>query len=163
MATPEKWEAGFRAAVRAGRVGWTVNNKGGRIQLKVRQPDQPQQTKCLPLPWDSTSLDAALQLIGRIYKLVEGNHETLQRAAEICLGVSDTMAPARSWPAIAESLRDALQTGRNEILDKTWHTNYEPYVQEALRLLSSSSPPRNLSCRDGGIGSSERKRRPSAA
>jgi hypothetical protein len=143
MTRTEAWERGFRSAVRTGRQGWTVNNKGGRIQLKVRQGNLPQQTKTLPLPWAPQSQAAALQLIGRLYQLVEGNQETLQRAADICIGVSDTMAPARSWPAIAESLRDALQSGRNEILDKTWVTNYWPYIQEALRLLSSNRPPRD--------------------
>ena len=143
MARAEDWESGFRAAVRAGRQGWTVNNKSGRIQLKIRLGKLPQQTKTLPLPWAPQSQAAALQLIGRIYQLVEGNQETLQRATEICIGASDTMAPARSWPEIADSLRDALQSGRNEILDKTWETNYAPYIKEALRLLGSNKPPRD--------------------
>jgi integrase len=143
MARTDQWEAGFRSAARAGRIGWTVNNKGGRIQLKVRLPNRPQQTKLLPLPWEPKSQAAALQLIGRIYQLVEGNKETLQKAADICLGVSDTMAPTRSWPAIADSLKDVLQTGRNQIHDKTWQTNYWPYIKKALELLSGSQPPRD--------------------
>ncbi len=143
MAGESKWEDGFRASVRTKRIGWTVNNKDGRIQLKVRQKGLPQQTRTLPLAWDPDNQAAALQLIGRIYQLVASSEETLHRATEICLCASDTLAPARSWPDIAASLRDALQSGRNEIEDQTWTTNYAPYIKEALRLLNSSKPPKD--------------------
>ena len=126
MAGESKWEDGFRPSVRTKRIGWTVNNKDGRIQLKVRQKGLPQQTRTLPLAWDPDNQAAALQLIGRIYQLVASSEETLHRATEICLCASDTLAPARSWPDIAASLRDALQSGRNEIEDQTWTTNYAP-------------------------------------
>lgn len=143
MGRADQWGAGFRASVRAARQGWTVNNKAGQIQLKVRRPGSPQQTKILPLTWSPQSQAPALQLIGRIFKLVEGQQESLHRACEICLGASDTLKPERSWPAIAASLKDSLQSGRNEIQEQTWTTNYKPYIEEALRLLSSGKPPKD--------------------
>ena len=29
------WEAGFKAAVKEGRVGWNVTSNNGRVQLKI--------------------------------------------------------------------------------------------------------------------------------
>jgi integrase len=95
----------------------------------------------LPLEWSPASVNPALQLIGRIYKLVAANQETLRGALTITLGKSDTMAPATDWAAIALSLRDALQNGRNEILEQTWRNNYAPYIEEALCQLAGPKPP----------------------
>lgn len=143
MARAERWEAGFRSAVRAGRKGWTVNPKGGRIQLKVRRTGMPQETRTLPLSWEPKSQAAALQLIGRIYQLVEAQQMGLQPAAEQCLSGSDTLTPERSWSVIAASLKDALQNGRNQILEISWKCNYQPYIKEALRLLDGRKPPKD--------------------
>ncbi|MEO1003133.1 MAG: hypothetical protein AAFX65_08495 [Cyanobacteria bacterium J06638_7] len=86
-------------------------------------------------------MSPALQLIGRIYKLVAANQQTLKGALITTLGLSDTMAPVADWRAIAQSLKDALQNGRNEIQIQTWRTNYAPYIQEAVGLLEGPNPP----------------------
>ena len=94
----------------------------------------------LPLEWAPASVNPALQLIGRIYKLVASNQETLKRALAITIGQSDTMAPVTDWRAIAKSLQHALQTGRNEIQEQTWRSNYAPYIEEALQQLAGANP-----------------------
>jgi len=65
----------------------------------------------------------------------------LRGALATILGLIDTMAPTADWEAITNSLRDALQNGRNEILEQTWKSNYAPYIDEAVRLLTGSKPP----------------------
>jgi integrase len=134
------WEIGFRGAARVAP-GWTVTPHRGRIRLQVRRPGQRAEGVVLPLEWSASSVNPALQLIGRIYKLVASNQETLRGALAIILARSDTMAPAADWEAIAASLRNALQNGRNEIQEQTWRSNYAPYVEEALRQLSGPHPP----------------------
>jgi hypothetical protein len=86
-------------------------------------------------------VSAALQLIGRIYKLVSSKQETLKGALAITMGQSDTMAPATDWKVISVSLSNALENGRNEILEKTWKSNYDPYIEEALRQFGGPKPP----------------------
>lgn len=54
---------------------------------------------------------------------------------------SDTMRTGTNWSAVEEGLKAALMDGRNEIKASTWRDNYQPYVQEALRLLSESNAP----------------------
>lgn len=44
-----------------------------------------------------------LQLIGRIYKLVASNRETLKGALAIIPARGDAMAPVADWKAIATS------------------------------------------------------------
>jgi integrase len=134
------WEIGFRGAAKVAP-GWTVSPHRGKIRLQVRRAGQPAEGLVLPLEWSQSSVNPALQLIGRIYRLVAANQETLRGALAITLGQSDTMAPATDWAAIAASLREALQNGRNEILEQTWRSNYAPYIEEALRQLSGPKPP----------------------
>jgi integrase len=139
-ARSKSWEIGFRGAAKVAK-GWTVSEHRGRIRLQVRHPGQPAQGVVLPLEWSPASVNPALQLIGRIYKLVASNQHTLRGGLAITLGLSDTMAPTSDWKAIANSLRDALQNGRNEILEQTWRSNYAPYIEEAVSLLTGPKPP----------------------
>ena len=46
-------------------------------------------------------------------------------------------AVGNSERKICLDLRDVLMNHRNEILAKTWSDNYEPYINEALRLINS--------------------------
>mgnify|MGYP001809556066 CR=1 FL=1 len=134
------WEIGFRGAAKVA-AGWTVSPHRGKIRLQVRRAGQRAEGVVLPLEWAPASVNPALQLIGRVYKLVASNRETLRSALAITLGQSDTMAPATDWEAIATSLRDALQNGRNEIREQTWKSNYAPYIEEAIRQLTGPNPP----------------------
>ena len=84
---------------------------------------------------------AALQAIGRIYQLVVSGQQTLRGATELVLSKSDTMSTGTNWTEAAEGLRKALMNGRNEIQPQTWKTNYQPYIEEALRILASQRPP----------------------
>jgi integrase len=134
------WEIGFRGAARVAP-GWTVTPHRGKVRLQVRRAGQSTEGVVLPLEWAPASVNPALQLIGRLYKLVASNQQTLKGALAITLGQSDTMAPATDWEAIAASLRHALQNGRNEIREQTWRSNYAPYIEEALRQLAAPKPP----------------------
>jgi len=134
------WEIGFRGAAKVAP-GWTVSPHRGKVRLQVRRTGQRADGVVLPLAWAPASVNPALQLIGRIYKLVASNQETLRGALMITLGQSDTMAPNSDWEGIATSLRNALQNSRNEILEQTWRSNYESYIQEALKLLTGAKPP----------------------
>jgi hypothetical protein len=134
------WEIGFRGAAKVAP-GWTVTPHRGRIRLQVRRAGQRAEGVVLPLEWAPSSVNPSLQLIGRIYKLMASNQETLKGALAITLAKSDTMAPTADWTGIAASLRNALQNGRNEIREQTWRSNYAPYIEEALRLLAGPKPP----------------------
>jgi integrase len=134
------WEQGFRAAARIAP-GWTVIEARGKVQLKVREPGAPIQSVVLPLAWSPANVNPALQLIGRIYKLVATGKQNVRGAVQVVTAVSDTMKPALDWRMVANSLRASLMNGRNEIQPQTWKSNYQPYIEEALRALSSSNPP----------------------
>ncbi|MFM7362744.1 MAG: site-specific integrase, partial [Cyanobium sp.] len=136
----KSWEIGLRGAAKVAP-GWTVTPHRGKIRLQVRRAGQRAEGVVLPLEWAPTSVNPALQLIGRIYKLVVSNQQTLRGALAITMAKSDTMAPAADWEGIATSLHNALQNGRNEIREQTWRSNYAPYIEEALRQLSGPNRP----------------------
>ena len=133
------WEQGLRAAVRAGKPGWTVNNHNGKVRLKWRPPGSgSQQAVVLPVDWAPASTDKALLLINRIAKSVLSNeHGTLKSALAAAQGASTTMRQELAWLDVADSLRDVLMNHRNEIRATTWRDNYQPYVTEALRLIDA--------------------------
>ena len=134
------WEKSFRSAAKVSR-GWTVNStSSGKIQLKVRLAGHDTETCVLPLDWCKENQSRALQLIGRIYRLVASGQETLKGALATTAQASDTMRPATDWEAVEDGLKQALLTGRNEIKPETWRDNYSWYVKEAVRVLSESNP-----------------------
>jgi len=134
------WEQGLRAATH-GMPGWSVSNSNGKIRLQVRRPGEKAQGVTLPLAWEPSAVAKAAQLIGRIYKSVEGQQKTLKGALEAITAASDTMRSGTDWNAVAEGLKTALMEGRNEIKASTWRDNYQPYIQEALRVLSDRNAP----------------------
>ena len=136
----KSWELGLRAATN-GMPGWSVSNSNGKIRLQLRTPGQKAQGVTLPLAWEPSAVAKATQLIGRIYKAVEGQQSTLKGALEAISAASDTMRPGTDWKAVEKGLKAALMEGRNEIKASTWRDNYEPYVQEALLVLSRHNAP----------------------
>ena len=92
----------------------------------------------LPVDWAPASTDKALLLINRIIKSVLSNeHGTLKGALAAAQGASTTMRQELDWQAVADGLRDVLMNHRNEIRATTWRDNYQPYVEEALRLIEA--------------------------
>jgi len=135
------WEKSFRSAAKVSR-GWTVNStSSGKIQLKVRLAGHDTESCVLPLDWCKENQSRALQLIGRIYRLVASGQETLKGALTTTAQASDTMRPATDWEAVEDGLKQALLTGRNEIKPETWRDNYQPYIREALEVMKSSHAP----------------------
>jgi hypothetical protein len=136
----KSWEIGLRAATN-GMPGWSVSNSNGKIRLQLRAPGQKAQGVTLPLAWEPSAVAKATQLIGRVYKAVEGQQYTLKGALEAISTASDTMRTGTDWDAVAKGLKTALMEGRNEIKTSTWRDNYQPYVQEALLVLSHHNAP----------------------
>lgn len=117
---------------------WTVSNAGGKIQVRFRPSEGKAQAARLPLLWEQGNVNRATLLINRAAKaLLDGSTDSLTAAIAIAQGNSTTMRIGVNWEEVAEGLRDVLMNHRNEILAKTWIDNYEPYINEALRLINS--------------------------
>lgn len=142
ISTGELWEQGFRAAVRSGKPGWTVAAARGKINLRYRPTGGEggeAQSVLLPLNWEKANIDRALLLINQIAKsILSGQEDSLRGALQLAQGASTTMRVGTDWEAVADSLRKTLMTGQNEILPSTWRDNYQPYIQEALRILATN-------------------------
>ena len=82
------WERGFRAAVRAGKPGWTVLNNRGRMLLVWRPVGTKEKhTVALPVDWLPGETNRALLLINKIAKLVlTGEQDTLKGALAVAQG-----------------------------------------------------------------------------
>ena len=102
------WEQGLRAAVRADKPGWTVNNHNGKVRLKWRPPGSgSQQAIVLPVDWAPASTNKALLLINRIAKSVLSNeHGTLKGALAAAQGASTTMRQQLAWTDVADGRTD---------------------------------------------------------
>jgi hypothetical protein len=46
------WEVGFRSAVRAGRLGWSVIKATGSVRLRVRIKGSTDECVVLPVKWE---------------------------------------------------------------------------------------------------------------
>ena len=137
------WEQGFRGAVRTtqGLDGFTVSNANGRGKIAVRwrpTDGRKPQSVVLDLAWSKDNQSKAILLLSRAAKaLAEGQTDSLKAAVAIAQDSSTTMRRELNWSVVADGLRDALMTGRNQILATTWRDNYQHYIAEALRLIES--------------------------
>ena len=105
------WEANFRASIRTadGLQGVTVNNAGGRIQLRFRPKEGRSQAARLPMLWEQGNVNKATLLINRAVKaLLEGKTDSLAAAITMSQDGSTTMRRELDWPAVADGLRDVL-------------------------------------------------------
>jgi hypothetical protein len=59
------WEIEFKGDVRAALPGWTVSDRAGRIQVRVRPDDRKSQSAVLPLGWSSGNQNKAILLLNR--------------------------------------------------------------------------------------------------
>lgn len=134
------WEQGFRASVRADKPGWTVSAVNGRVCLRWRpMDDRKHQSVMLPIEWSKNNQNQASLLVNKIAKLIlSGEHDSLKGALKEAQASSTSMRKSVDWSAVAESFRHSLMNGRNEILLQTWKDNYQPYINEAIRILSTN-------------------------
>lgn len=127
--------------------GWSVVQDRDRIMVRLRITGQPSESVSLPRPlaWSEESEPDATLWIRRLYKAWDNGQQSLKGALEEIGGKSDRQADqyVKSWPEIAESFRESLTSGRNQIRPETWRDNYAPYVGEALRLLAGRSKPKD--------------------
>lgn len=133
------WERGFRAAVRAGKPGWTVLNNRGRMLLVWRPiGTKEKHTVALPVDWLPGETNRALLLINKIAKLVlTGEQDTLKGALAVAQDSSGTMRRKIDWSVVVEGLRASLQQGRNEIQDSSWKANYQRYCEKAVKVIQA--------------------------
>lgn len=131
----ETWVIGLREVVRTSTAkGWGVRKEGKYVRLEVRGIG----SICLPFLWERGSVGAIHKRVSNIYALVGAGH-TLKDAAER----ADTASASSStdWWALLGGFRQRIQTLGNQVSDKTWNNNYEPFLDKAVRLLDGPRPP----------------------
>jgi len=134
------WEKGLRASVRSSLgQGWTVREDHGKARLEARTL-AIRGTVTLPYDWARSNVGDILAKARNICVLVADGHE-LRDAARI----ANNSAPAGriQWEAVAQSFRRRLMTTGNRIKEKTYHEDYEYYINHAVTLLTSNKPPKN--------------------
>lgn len=132
------WEQAIRSSVR-GKPGFTVSEARGKTLLRYRPTDGGKPESCvLPLDWAKANTEKILLLTNRIAQLVISREQgTLKGALAMAQDQSTTMRRQADWDAIAQGLRESLQSGRNEISDKTWRYNYEIFINYAIALVKA--------------------------
>ena len=132
------WEQAIRSSVRS-KPGFTVSEARGRALLRYRPTDGGKPESCvLPLDWSKPNTEKILLLSNLIAQLIlSGEQGTLKGALAVAQGQSTTRRRQADWGAIAKSLREALQSGGNQIGDKTWRYNYGIYIDHAIALVDA--------------------------
>ena len=133
------WEQALRSSIRSSKPGWTVTEARGKTLLRYRPADGSKPDSCLlPLPWEVSSTEKILILSNRIAAIMAaGEQGTLKGALAAAQDSSTTMRRKADWPAIRESLRTLLMTGRNEIVERTWRDNYLNYINAAISIVEA--------------------------
>jgi integrase len=121
----QDWERTLRGQVKELCAGWSVKEDRGRVRIKVRNPDQPEQSVTLPFAWAKSESGDAYIRIRNVYALTqEGN--TLRQAAEIAAGKAPKLTEQRDWPGALERFKAQKLEHGTAIKPGTWATKYQP-------------------------------------
>ena len=133
------WEKGLRASARAstGR-GWSIREDKGRPRLELRT-EQLRGSITLPFDWARNNTGDIIARIRNIYSLVSQGHD-LQAAATI----ASRVAPIEGycpWEEALESFEKEKRIHGNRIAEKAWNDNYRPYLNFAVKIMSTRKTP----------------------
>ena len=102
--TPSGWQKTFQREVKnLGLSGLTVASMRGKVQLKLRSKDSPDQSVCLPFDWEEKNWGDAYTRIRNIFKFITEGHN-LKAAAELAQGKAPKKG--KDWAHILDSFKD---------------------------------------------------------
>lgn len=130
------WEQSLKRAGSNGKPGWSARGVNGRVMVEARVPGQPKQSVLLPpeLTWSEADEQNVIVWIARLWEATEAGKVHLRAALDSLIVRSDQIGEqhAPTWLAIREAFRQRLMESGNRIQQKTWATNYLPFIDEAL-------------------------------
>ena len=139
----ELWEQRLKNVAKRW-AGWSVRNNKGRVLVAYRPKAGMSEQVLLPaqLRWAEQHEDDITEWVKRVYKHWNGGEETLKSALELAKPESDKYGEqlSASWSEIKEAYRVRLMTTGRKILLKTWQSNYEVYIDEAIQVLKDHRP-----------------------
>ena len=134
------WEEGLRDDVNALGKGWNIKERKGRMFLRIRMEDQPEQSVTLPYEWSSSAKGDAYTRVRNIYALVQEGY-TLKQAAEVAAGKAPKLIEQHDWHGAMERFKQQKLSHGTAIKPETWQTKYVPVLTEAVGQLTSRKPP----------------------
>ena len=124
------------------RPGWSVRANRGRVMVAVVQGENWQQ-KTLPkhLRWAEECEEEITEWLRALYRnwdngAVTSRSPSTKRPSQRQIGEQ----LSASWSEIKEAYRVRLMTTGRKILLKTWQSNYEVYIDEAIQVLKDHRP-----------------------
>ena len=135
------WEALARSQVKSlggklQKTYLTINPNKGRVQVKRRVPDCPQESVMLSYRWHEDDWGDAYTRIRNIFSLIQQGHN-LKKAAELAEGKSPI---ARiNWQEAVDKFHEYKTLSDNAIKEVTWRENYAGFLAMAVELLNDNS------------------------
>ena len=127
--------------------GWSITNDKGYVCIRYRVAGQAREQVNLPkLRYREEDEEAAINWSRRLYKVwsaAEGQRTLKDCLAEV-KGSSD-VPPERgdevTWAGIAAAMKESKIEFGKQIQPQTWKTNWEPILNEAVRVLGRRNKP----------------------
>lgn len=135
------WEALARAQVKSlggklQKTYLTINPNKGRIQLKRRVPDCPQESVMLPYIWREDDWGDAYTRIRNIFSLIQQGHD-LKNSAKLAEGRSPNAAI--NWEEAVDKFKEYKTRSGNAITESAWRDNYRVFLRMVLELVNDKS------------------------
>lgn len=142
-----RWVHALRASL---PVGWTITKSRQKIRLQVRSRGVSASTT-LPLPWTPESLTPAVDLIRELEALVTDGHTLPDAALRVRAASSPAGIGRWNWAELVDLFQQDITLHGHQIKPTTWRRGYEPFLQRAVKLLTSARPPINATQLVGGV------------
>ena len=161
--TPTEWQRTFQREVKnLGLSGLTVASMRGKVQLKLRSKEAPDQSVCLPFDWEEKNWGDAYTRIRNIFKFITEGHN-LKSAAELAQGKAPKKG--KDWGHLLDSFKYQKMNFGKATTEATFDKQYKPACEMAVELMGSKNPPMNpadlidMCVKDWAAGSRTRQMR----
>ena len=164
----QKWVLTLRAAIKQEHgFGWSVRDKGGKVQLTHRYEDGARSSVTLGCPWNPEAISEVLGLLPEIRSRMDSQRLGLAEAYALLRGPDRSKADRLDWQLLVTRFQKHKVADTGAVKSRTWDAMYGPVMAQVLEAMVARPVPRDgrallASLRDrcgGGAGSRGRQLR----
>ena len=139
-----KWFEILRAAIKQQHgFGWSVRDKGGKVQLTRRFEDGTRSSITLDCPWNPEATSEVLGLLPEIRKRMDAQRLGLAEAYALLAAPTKGSTDRMDWAAAVARFERFKTTETGEVKAATFKRMYGPVMGHVLEAMATKPVPRD--------------------
>jgi integrase len=140
----QKWVLTLRAAIKQEHgFGWSVRDKGAKVQLTHRYEDGTRSSITLDCPWNPEAISEVLGLLPEIRSRMESQRLGLAEAYALLRGPDRSRAERLDWHLLVTRFQKHKVADTGAVKPRTWDAMYGPVMGQVLEAMAARPVPRD--------------------